>query len=520
MNELARTVARLSDAIAEGEARLHEAWWEMSLTSSPRASAEKTEAEIALRDVLADRDVFAVLEAGRDQPPDDPLLARQAERLYLAALPEQVPANLRREIVELSTEIESSFNAFRATVDGKQVTDNDIDDVLRDSDDEGERRAYWEASKLVGEEVAAHVRRLAGLRNRAARELGYSDHRALALATQEFTPGWLAGMLEEIARHTDRPFAAWKIGLDASLSQRFGTDDLRPWHYGDPFFQEAPADAGIDLDAVFGKLDLEELTVRTYDDLGIPISAALAKSDLLPKPGKSQHAFCLHVDRSGDVRVLCNNRPSERWMSTMLHEFGHAAYDLYIDRSLPFVLREPAHIFTTEGVAILLGHLIHDPAWLGLYAGTAADQALEVAAGAAATRRASLLTFARWGLVMAHFEEALYADPDRADLDVLWWDLVERYQDVRRPDGRSSPDWAAKIHLAVAPVYYHNYLLGELFAAQVAEACSPLAGSPDAGGWLREKVFAPGAARRWDELCQAAFGGPLSAAAWGAAMDA
>ena len=87
----------------------------------------------------------------------------------------------------------------------------------------------------------------------------------------------------------------------------------------------------------------------------------------------------------------------------------------------------------------------------------------------AAAQRASLLVFARWVLVVTHFERELYADPD-ADLDTLWWDLVERFQLVRRPEGRHAPDWAAKIHLAVVPVYYQNYLYGEMFASQLVRA--------------------------------------------------
>ena len=74
--------------------------------------------------------------------------------------------------------------------------------------------------------------------------------------------------------------------------------------------------------------------------------------------------------------------------------------------------------------------------------------------------------FARWVQVMVRFERALYADPER-DLDRLWWDLVERYQRVKRPEGRRAPDWAAKIHLATAPVYYHAYLMGECTASQL-----------------------------------------------------
>ena len=71
---------------------------------------------------------------------------------------------------------------------------------------------------------------------------------------------------------------------------------------------------------------------------------AVRGSDLLPRPGKNQHAFCTHIDRRGDVRVLCNNVPNERWTGTMLHEFGHAIYDLEIDRRLPWVVRKPPHM--------------------------------------------------------------------------------------------------------------------------------------------------------------------------------
>ena len=54
----------------------------------------------------------------------------------------------------------------------------------------------------------------------------------------------------------------------------------------------------------------------------------------------------------GDVRVLCNIEPSERWMETMLHEFGHATYDREYDRTLPWLLRTAGHALTTEGVAM------------------------------------------------------------------------------------------------------------------------------------------------------------------------
>ena len=242
--------------------------------------------------------------------------------------------------------------------------------------------------------------------------------------------------------------------------------------------------------------------------------SVLDHSDLYAREGKSQHAFCIDIDRSGDVRVLCNVEPSERWMDTMLHEFGHAIYDRECDRSLPWLVRGAAHALTTEGIAMLMGRLHRDPAWLREVAAVADGDVDAIAGALADAQRAALLVFARWVLVMTNFERSLYADPD-ADLDTLWWDLVEHHQLLHRPDDRQAPDWAAKIHLAAAPVYYQNYLYGELFASQLDATLHARTGGivdrTAAGALLRDDVFAPGASLRWDELVVRATGEPLSA---------
>ena len=77
----------------------------------------------------------------------------------------------------------------------------------------------------------------------------------------------------------------------------------------------------------------------------------------------------MDMDHEGDVRVLCNIQKNERWMSTMLHEFGHAVYDKYNDLSLPFLLRMPAHMLTTEAIAMLNGRMSKSPEWLMKIAG-------------------------------------------------------------------------------------------------------------------------------------------------------
>jgi len=75
------------------------------------------------------------------------------------------------------------------------------------------------------------------------------------------------------------------------------------------------------------------------------------------------------------------------------------------------------------------------------------------------TFRLRMLIFVRWAMVMICFEREFYRNPDQ-ELNSLWWDLVERFQFLTRPEGRDEPDWAAKIHFATAPVYYHNISWG------------------------------------------------------------
>ncbi len=492
------------------------AWWDASTHASPEADRRRAELDLARREVLADPAAFEVVREARARDVD-PLVQRRVELLHDAMAPQQVPSDLRRRIVDLETEVEATFTTFRGELDGERLDDNAILEILRTSDDEVRRRGAWEASKQVGEAVAGQVRELAALRNEAARALGFRDHFALALATSELDEDRLLATLDEVDRATREQFSRWKGQLDQVLATRFGIDgaDLGPWHMDDPFFQDPPVSGSVDLDSVFADSDLEALTARTFDGLGLDVRPVLARSDLYAREGKNQHAFCIDIDREGDVRVLCNVQPTERWMDTMLHEFGHAVYDRGIDRGLPWFLRAAAHALTTEGVAMLFGRIVREPEWLRTIAGLGTDEVAALTDRLATARRAALLTFARWVLVVTYFERGLYADP-HGDLDTLWWDLVERHQQIRRPPGRHAPDWAAKIHLAVAPVYYQNYLYGELFASQLEarfEGLGALIDRPEVGEFFGRDVFGPGASLRWDHLVEHATGAPLSARA-------
>jgi peptidyl-dipeptidase A len=132
-----------------------------------------------------------------------------------------------------------------------------------------------------------------------------------------------------------------------------------------------------------------------------------------------------------------------------------------------------------------------------------------------------LLVFSRWCQVMLRFERSMYENPDQ-DLNKLWWDMVERYQLLQRPPGRNAPDYGSKIHIVSAPVYYHNYMLGEMFASQLHHAITRdvyagahpatvvYVGNKDVGKFMRQRVFDPGRTLAWNPLTRHATGSDLS----------
>lgn len=493
------------------------AWWDLSVEASDEHERRRVERDLALSDVLADADLFAEIETAREVA--DGLVRRRLDLLRDAFLPKQVPSELRSRIIELEASVDMRFSNHRGEVGGHPVGDNEIKKVLRGSDDVAERREAWEASKTVGALVADDVRQLARLRNEAARTRGFRDWFALSVATSEMDEERLFATLDEADRATAEPFARWKETLDERLAARFGCDvaDLRPWHYADPFFQDVPAEGGVDLEPHFAGRDLVELTSRTFDGLALETRPILARSDLFPRDGKSQHAFCIDIDRAGDTRVLANVVSDPYWMDTMLHELGHGVFNTGLDSRLPWLLRD-CHLVVTEGIAILMGRLASDREWLERVAGVDAMEAAALDQALRAARAAELLVFTRWVLVMTNFERSLYDDPEM-DLDARWWELVLRYQLVTPPDGRRAPDWAAKIHVAVAPVYYHTYLYGQMVASQLAATlkreCGGIVDREAAGRLLADRVFAPGLSVRWDRLLEQATGKPLSAAHFG-----
>ncbi|MGA2498298.1 MAG: M2 family metallopeptidase [Tepidisphaeraceae bacterium] len=518
-------------AVRPMEIELQRAWWNANTSGKDEDFKAKEQIQNKLDGLLSDHLQFARLELLRKDLEDAGerpsfLLRRQIEVLYLMYKARQVDPELLKKIAARENAIEQKFNAFRAKVDGKELTDSEVTRVLKESKDSAQRQKVWEASKAVGPVVLADLKEVVKLRNQAAAKLGFRNFYDMQLRLGEQDPQAVLKLFDELYELTREPFKQLKAEIDAKLAANCGiaVADLRPWHYQDKFFQEPPSIYEINLDTFYAKADIAGLTRDFYAGIGLPVDKILNRSDLYERAGKSPHGFCSDIDREGDVRVLENIVPNREWMAVTLHECGHAVYAApNIPAGVPYVLRTQAHSFTTEGVAMMFERLAARADWMSAM-GLQVPDVKAAAETGAKVQRSHLLIFAAWSQVMVRFEMAMYENPDQ-DLNKLWWDLVEKYQLVKRPDGRNAPDYASKIHICVSPCYYHNYTMGQLFASQLhaAIAREVLKTEPsralyndhtEVGEFLKQRVFVPANTLRWEAFVRFATGAELNAKAF------
>lgn len=494
--------------------------WEANVNGTDEAWALNEKASIAYISFFTDKEAFAELkELKESELVKDPLLARQLELIYNMYLQGQIDTSLISQQVKMETEINKKYGNFRATVNGKQLSDNEVEGILRSSTSSTELQAAWEGHKMIGPVVADDVIRLVKHRNKIAQELGFGNYHQMSLELSGQKPEDVTKLFDELDSLTRDNFVQLKGDIDAYFSKRYRLPvaELKPWHYQNRYFQEAPEIYPVNFDKYYLDKEPAQLAARYYASLGLPVETILAKSDLYEKPGKNQHAFSTDIDRAGDVRTLDNIKPDANWMNTILHELGHGVYQYYNDMSLPFTLRDAAHTFTTEAIANYFGRLATNPAWMN-YMGIIDEKEMNsIADDSFRALRLQQLVFSRWAQVMYRFEKSMYENPDQ-DLNQLWWDIVEKYQMVVKPEGRDLPDWASKIHIALYPCYYHNYLLGELLASQFNNyvTTNVVKGNTEAdmkamGEYFKTNVFMPGAMYQWNEMIEKATGEKLTA---------
>lgn len=517
-DSLTTFLKRFIPSVANKNLQLNKALWILETTGSKDASDLKAALDTEYRLLFSDKITYQKLLEWDREPITDPILKRQLNVLIRLFKQNAIPEELLKKIAHKEAELLFVYGNFRPELEGKKISDNDIRDLLKKELNPNKRKQAWEASKQIGECLAPKILELVSLRNEAAQSLGHSNYFDLQLELQEVDENWLFTTFNDLATRSDSAYHTVLNEIEQYQSHKFKTPikELGPWAWNEPFGQEDPV-ATLELDSLVKECDICEASRKFYLKMGFDVEPIFKRSDMFERQGKNQHAFCINMDRENDVRTLNNVKSSIKWLETVLHEYGHAVYDLGFDKKLPWLLREPPHMIPTEAMALLAGRQAYRTSSLKQLTGNDHDPLLFKKAEQSLLRRQ--LIFSRWVLVMSHFEKALYTNP-KQDLNTLWWKMVEQYQKIQMPkDRKNRCDWAAKYHIALAPVYYFSYLLGEMFASGIEMKLQALNGTIDlashkAGEFLNHKLFSPGNRCDWSSLAKQVLGHELNADAW------
>ncbi|MSR46219.1 MAG: peptidase [Planctomycetes bacterium] len=465
--------------------------------------------------------------------------------LYLAGDKPATAKELVAQRISAETRQTEALFGYTFKLDGKEVTTNQLDAILKDEKDVGKRQAAWEASKEVGATLKNGLADLQRLRNGTVRALGYSDFFDYQVSEYGMTTDEMVALNEKVVAQLRPLYRELHTWARHELAAKYGAPvpDMIPAHWlPNRWSQDWNAlieVEGVNLDAALKDKTPQwqvEQAERFYVSLGFPKLPAsfYERSSLYPVPEgaaykKNNHASAWHMDLDQDVRSLMSVESNSEWYETTHHELGHIYYYLcYSTPQVPLILRGGANRAYHEAVGTMMGLAAMQPRFMQA-AGLADAKAPPLSDDA---KRQLLLrdalnyvVFMPWSSgVMMRFEQELYGkELNKERWNARWWELVEKYQGVVPPAARGEEfcDAATKTHINDDAAQYYDYGLSFVLLFQLHDHIARnllhedphdtnYFGRREVGDFLKQ-ILAPGASVDWRALMRDSIGEELSA---------
>lgn len=474
-----------------------------------------------------------------------PLQVKQLETILFAAgnNPQTIASVVKERIKAETAQTEKLFG-FDFTLDGKSVSTNQLDDILKSSSKLEERRKAWEASKQVGKGLKEGLVNLRKLRNETVNALGYSDYFSYQVSEYGMNTNDMMDMMRKLNKELRPLFRELHTYARYELAKKYGVKEVPDYIPADWLPNRWAQDwssmitvEGLDIDGILKQKSPEWIVKEGeafYQSLGYPALPASfwEKSSLYPlaadsKIKKNNHASAWHMDLDKDVRSLMSVEPNSEWFETSNHELGHIYYYMtYTNQDVPPLLRGGANRAYHEAMGSLMGLAAMQKPFLvqrGLVdANAKVDEVQNLLKEA--LNYAVFIPFAAG--VMSEFEKSLYTDNLPADqFNKRWWELVKEYQGVVPPSDRGEEycDAATKTHINDDAAQYYDYALSYVILFQLHDHIAkeilkqdPRAtnywGNKQVGDFLKSIMY-PGASKDWREVLKEKTGEDLNAKA-------
>ncbi len=449
----------------------------------------------------------------------DTLLGRQLNVLYQAFMGPQIELERYKKIMMSEMKIWQTFSGSKVRIDGKIVLPAKLDSIRRHSTDNLLLQKISSSIQETGQLIAPDIVRMVNDRNEIARMFGYADFYHLSLDEKDQNPEKIKALLHEIERKTRDQFFEAKRVIDKSLAKKFHVTagELRTWHYNDERTSYLPTSFTTTLDSLLAGHYPIQRTAQFFEGIGLPIQDVIDNSQLKATPETANLTAMVNVDFKNDIRLIAGITNTYDGLIRMMHLGGHASHYKSISDQIPYLLKTP-NIMIGEGVARYFENMASDYIWLRNEMKGGADDQKKVTMVCHHMREVDRLFRCRKLMLLAEFEREIYSNPGQ-DLDLLWHKLNLNYLGQYYSPKKGSCYWAANKFTTSLSCTIHNFVVADIFAAQLQQTIKKrvlnktngiLQGNKAIGNYLINNLYVYGNVLPWETLVEKATGETLN----------
>ena len=262
--------------------------------------------------------------------------------------------NLTREHQARVARVEAELDA---TVEGQTIPYRMLRVAMSNEPDREKRRALEEIRvRLLDENLNPVYLEAAQIDREAVRRLGVPNYFEL-YKRFGFELDSLAAECSALLDETEK---LWEREGDRLFRSRLGIglSDARPWDVARLF--RAP-----ELDQLYPSDRMLPALEATLTDLGVDLrSQENVHLDLETRPSKSPRAFCAPIEVPGKVMLVIQPIGGKDDWEALFHEAGHTEHYAHTSADLTMEAKRLGDMAVTEGWAMLMQHLVTEPAWL------------------------------------------------------------------------------------------------------------------------------------------------------------
>jgi len=376
---------------------------------------------------------------------------RRVEIVYQLFKPYHLSEELNElhlKIEKLETKLSKTLNRFRFTLDGKQVTSVDLEQIMTNSENREERKkAYFTYKQINQPMIEDGFIELLNLRKEYAKLSGFPDFIQYKLDENELPKNLFDNWKTELHENLPKMKSIRKKYAEEYIQD----DTIYPWDESYIKSKIAPAwNKTVDMSQYY---EVISLFIKQF---GIDMTQFNITYDIFPRTNKSEWGYNFPIETAKDTRILANVKNKFYEYNVLLHETGHALHSYFLNPDQPIINFGVSGI-VCEGIANLFQSFIDKEIF---YKQFFSDDVKHQFERLKEFKNASALQ----SLNNIFFEHRLYLN-DIHTLNDIYKQYNENYEELfkEKPFCDEIP-WANRIHYTTHPIYLQNYLMGDVLS--------------------------------------------------------